>query len=181
MTYYLRNAVQSFVYGHYNDFQYWARRSVIKDILLDVSLTANQKLRLLCAEAIKTAAIAVLEKWFQGIESGQASLWFPAPGCVVSQEEADKFVEDIDDGISSELESTNLHWVSQGIDLSPEFCRLAPAQRIAMLEEYRKVVIEEIKKIHSSIFIDCLHACPTEIEEKLREVFAEGIKTIDRW
>jgi len=84
-------------------------------------------------------ARALLERWFQAIESGVASQWQPDPfGQAITAAQANRVVEHLDMDIEKDLS-----WASQvGYTLGPGFQRLALPQRIALCQQLHRLKVQ---------------------------------------
>lgn len=83
-----------------------------------------------------------LQEWFLALEDGTAELRLPDPfyPVSISQEIADAIIAEFDKRFNKELESWARLEVAGGYEAGPDLMRLKPLQRIALVQDYHRIM-----------------------------------------
>jgi len=92
-------------------------------------------------EALVKRVIGVLQNWFEAIEGGTANHRHPSIGCTVTDEQANRLIDLIDDFFENEVTKYPEYWSNRKqVDAPPQFLRLELQARRALAEDLRSVL-----------------------------------------
>jgi len=92
-------------------------------------------------EALVKRVIGVLQDWFEAIEGETANHRHPSIDCTVTDEQANRLIDAIDDFFENEVTKYPEYWVNRKhVDAPPQFSRLELHARKALAEDLRSVL-----------------------------------------
>lgn len=92
-------------------------------------------------EALVKRVIGVLQDWFEAMEGGIANHRHPSIGCTVTDEQANRLIDVIDDFFENEVTKYPEYWTNRKqVDAPPQFSRLELHARKALAEDLRCVL-----------------------------------------
>src|SRR3990167_5190458 len=86
---------------------------------------------------ITQAARALLQRWFNAMQSGEVASWMPDPFYTteISMDAADQIVAEIDSQLDYDLKAWANTEAAGSYDSGPGFSRLLPPQRLALAQQ----------------------------------------------
>lgn len=92
-------------------------------------------------EALVKQVIGVLQDWFEAIEAQTANHRHPSIDCSVTDEQANRLIDVIDDFFENEVTKYPEYWANRKhVEAPPQFLRLELHARKAMAEDLRGVL-----------------------------------------
>lgn len=92
-------------------------------------------------EALVKRVIGVLQDWFEAMEARTANHRHPSIGCTVTDEQANRLIEVIDESFENEINKYPEYWANRKqVEAPPQFSRLELHARRALAEDIRSVL-----------------------------------------
>jgi hypothetical protein len=99
-------------------------------------------------EALVKRVIGVLQDWFEAMEEETAFHRHPSIDCTLTDEQANRLIDVIDNFFESEVTKYPEYWANRKqVDAPPQFSRLKLHARKALAEDLRSVLEEAEAKI----------------------------------
>lgn len=92
-------------------------------------------------EAQVKRVIGVLQDWFEAMEAGTANHRHPSIGCSVTDDQANRLIDVIDESFEKEITKYPEYWANRKqVEAPPQFYRLELHARKALAEDLRSVL-----------------------------------------
>jgi len=92
-------------------------------------------------EALVKRVIGVLQEWFKALEAGTANHRYPSIHCTITDEQANRLIDVIDEFFENEVTKYPEYWANRKhVDAPPQFSRLELHARKSLAEDLLSVL-----------------------------------------